>query len=51
MKALLRPCDPERVKIWPVSKKVGSVSNDGRELVEPIELVACDIPRFNCIKA
>jgi putative SOS response-associated peptidase YedK len=36
LKALLVPCRPERVKVWPVNKRVGNVRNNGRELVEPI---------------
>jgi putative SOS response-associated peptidase YedK len=36
LKALLVPCPPECVKVWPVNKRVGNVRNNGRELVEPL---------------
>jgi putative SOS response-associated peptidase YedK len=34
--ALLKPCPDDRLKIWPVDKKVGNVRNTGAELVLPI---------------
>jgi putative SOS response-associated peptidase YedK len=34
--ALLKPCPDDRLKIWPVDKKVGNVRNKGAELVLPI---------------
>jgi putative SOS response-associated peptidase YedK len=38
LKALLVPCASGRVKIWPVNKRVGNVRNNGRDLVERVEL-------------
>jgi putative SOS response-associated peptidase YedK len=38
--ALLRPCPVERLKLWPVSAKVGNVRNDGPDLAEPSEVEA-----------
>jgi putative SOS response-associated peptidase YedK len=35
--ALLRPCPAERLKLWPVSAKVGNVKNDAPELAELLE--------------
>ena len=37
LKALLRSYPPERMKAWPVSKRVGNVKNDGPDLVAPAE--------------
>jgi putative SOS response-associated peptidase YedK len=34
--ALLKPCDPDLLYIWPVGRAVGSVANNGRELIEPV---------------
>jgi putative SOS response-associated peptidase YedK len=34
--ALLKRCPDDRLKIWPVDKKVGNVRNKGAELVLPI---------------
>lgn len=31
--ALLKPCPDDRLKIWPVDKKVGNVRNKGAELL------------------
>jgi putative SOS response-associated peptidase YedK len=36
--AMLSPFAPERMKLWPVSKAVGSVKNTGPELVEQVDL-------------
>jgi putative SOS response-associated peptidase YedK len=36
LKALLRPCPPERLQIWPVSSRVGNVRNDSPDLAEPL---------------
>ena len=36
LKALLVPCKSNRLKMWPVHKRVGNVRNNGRELVEPV---------------
>ena len=33
--ALLRPLPANRLRIWPVDRKVNSVKNDGPELLEP----------------
>jgi putative SOS response-associated peptidase YedK len=33
---LLRPFPPERMTMWPVSKAVGNVTNQGAELAEPV---------------
>jgi putative SOS response-associated peptidase YedK len=38
--ALLKPCPEEELKIWPVNKMVGNVKNKGRELIEPLALLA-----------
>jgi putative SOS response-associated peptidase YedK len=35
--ALLRPCPDDRLKIWKVDNKVGSVKNNGPELILPLE--------------
>jgi len=37
LKALLIPCPNERMKIWPVDKRVGNVRNHGPELILPVE--------------
>lgn len=37
LKALLIPCPNERMKIWPVHKRVGNVRNHGPELILPVE--------------
>jgi putative SOS response-associated peptidase YedK len=34
--AMLRPCPPERMKMWPVDKRVNSVQNDDAELIKPV---------------
>src|SRR5918998_61922 len=51
---LLRPYPAELMKMWPVSTKVNSPKNEGRELIEPITLSPQpeedpdgDIPRAN----
>jgi putative SOS response-associated peptidase YedK len=36
LKALLRPCPPEILALWPVSPRVGNVRNNDPALVEPI---------------
>lgn len=33
---MLKPCDDDWLKIWPVSKAVGNVRNKGRDLVLPV---------------
>jgi putative SOS response-associated peptidase YedK len=33
--ALLRPLPADRLRIWPVDRKVNKVANDGPELLEP----------------
>ena len=33
--ALLRPLPSDRLRIWPVDRKVNNVRNDGPELLEP----------------
>ena len=35
--ALLRPCPDDWLKIWPVSKDVGSVKNNSPDLVRPLD--------------
>jgi putative SOS response-associated peptidase YedK len=37
LRALLVPCPSDRIKMWPVGKRVGNVKNDDRDLVEPLE--------------
>jgi putative SOS response-associated peptidase YedK len=37
LKALLRPYPAEKMKLWPVAKRVGNVRNNGPELVVPVE--------------
>lgn len=37
---LLKPFPPERMTLWPVNKRIGSVKNQGRELAEPIKATA-----------
>jgi putative SOS response-associated peptidase YedK len=37
LKALLTPCASERMKMWPVDKRVGNVRNNGGELVQPVQ--------------
>ena len=50
---LLRPYPAELMKMWPVSTKVNSPKNEGRELIEPITLSSemnedeREIPRAN----
>ena len=50
---LLRPYPADLMKMWPVSTKVNSPKNEGRELIEPIYLFPAaersegDIPRAN----
>jgi len=34
--ALLRPCQDEALKIWPVDKMVGNVRNNGPQLILPV---------------
>jgi putative SOS response-associated peptidase YedK len=34
--ALLKPCHDEALKIWPVTKMVGNVKNNGAQLVMPV---------------
>jgi putative SOS response-associated peptidase YedK len=36
LQALLRPCPPERLALWPVSPRVGNVRNNDPALIEPI---------------
>jgi putative SOS response-associated peptidase YedK len=36
LKALLRPCPPEALALWPVSSRVGNVRNNDPALLEPI---------------
>jgi len=36
--ALLKPFPAERMTLWPVSKAVGNVKNQGRELAEPVAI-------------
>jgi putative SOS response-associated peptidase YedK len=36
LQALLVPCADERLKIWPVHKRVGNVRNNSRDLAEPV---------------
>ena len=40
LRALLKPAPAEMLKLWPVSKRVGSVKNNDASLSEPITLVA-----------
>jgi putative SOS response-associated peptidase YedK len=35
--ALLRPAADRVLKLWPVSRAVNSVRNNGRELLEPVK--------------
>ena len=37
LKAMLHPCPPDAIDVWPVSRDVGNVRNDGPQLVEPVE--------------
>jgi putative SOS response-associated peptidase YedK len=37
LKALLVPCRSDRIKMWPVDKRVGNVRNDDRDLVREPE--------------
>jgi putative SOS response-associated peptidase YedK len=37
LKALLKPCPAEKMKLWPVGKRVGNVRNNGPELIVPVE--------------
>jgi putative SOS response-associated peptidase YedK len=39
LKAMLKPCLPEKIKMWPVGKAVGNVRNDGPHLAEPEKLL------------
>jgi hypothetical protein len=34
--ALLKPCPDEALKIWPVDKMVGNVTNNGPQLILPL---------------
>jgi hypothetical protein len=34
--ALLRPCQDDALKIWPVNKMVGNVKNNGPQLILPV---------------
>lgn len=36
LKALLRPCPPEILTLWPVSPRVGNVRNNDPALIEPV---------------
>ena len=38
VKALLKPCSDEVLDIWPVATEVGRVANDGRHLIEVVNL-------------
>ena len=38
LKALLKPCPPEIMEAVPISLRVGSVKNDGPELIERVEI-------------
>jgi putative SOS response-associated peptidase YedK len=40
LKALLAPYPAEDMTMWPVSTRVGSVKNNDRSLIEPVELTA-----------
>jgi hypothetical protein len=33
---LLAPCRSERIKIWPVGKRIGNVRNNGPDLIDPV---------------
>jgi putative SOS response-associated peptidase YedK len=33
--ALLKPCQDDTLKIWPVAKTVGNVKNNGAQLLMP----------------
>ena len=33
---LLVPCSPDRLKVWPVSNRVGNVRNQEPDLVNPV---------------
>jgi hypothetical protein len=33
---LLAPCPSERIKIWPVGKRVGNVRNNSPDLIDPV---------------
>ena len=35
---LLKPFWPERMTLWPVDRRIGSVMNQGRELAEPLRV-------------
>ena len=37
LKALLKPYHAEKMKLWPVGKRVGNVRNNGPELIVPVE--------------
>jgi putative SOS response-associated peptidase YedK len=37
LRRLLVPCPSDRIKMWPVNKRVGNVKNDDRDLVEPLQ--------------
>ena len=32
---ILKPFDPDRMRVWPVSSAVGRVANQGKELFDP----------------
>ena len=36
LQALLRPCPPETLALWPVSPRVGNVRNNDPALIEPV---------------
>jgi putative SOS response-associated peptidase YedK len=38
LKAMLKPCPPERMILWPVDKRVGNVKNEGPDLAEPVAI-------------
>ena len=35
LRSLIRPCPPERIRMYPVSRAIGSVANDSSTLIEP----------------
>jgi putative SOS response-associated peptidase YedK len=37
LKTLLVPCHPDRIKMWPVDKRVGNVRNDDSDLARELE--------------
>jgi putative SOS response-associated peptidase YedK len=40
LKALLRPCPSEWIRMWPVGRAVGNVRNDRPDLAEPLQTEA-----------